>query len=374
MATTKLTTDVEQYLKWAGADGTTQQQYQEFVRNMYSTLSDVVKITMWQPNTSYPAGAVLVSPDMPVNTLARVAVAGTTGTVIPTWGAAGSTVVDGTVKWTMLYRTMDDATTKKSGYMSARDKAKLDRIAEDATNVTDYVQSVTESNGKVTVTKGSGESTTFNAGLNILARNKAYAVGDIAYSPNLPSYLYLECTTAGTTGATEPDMSTLSGVVNDGTAQFGVKTVCAKEYVDISVSKDAEKWKAAYNNLRKRSTPTAFDDDELTVLIDTITDPKNGVTLPQPYTNFDGLLIEYTGNNKTIVYRAYISTEEINKMVESILSHPNKQPEAFFVIDGTYYWSVKAVSSYKFSPTFFPNNDNNLYIWKIYGVKFKEIT
>lgn len=110
MATTKLTTDVEQYLKWAGADGTTQQQYQEFVRNMYSTLSDVVKITMWQPNTSYSEGAVLVSPDMQVNTLARVAVAGTTGTVIPTWGVAGSTVVDGTVKWTMLRRTIDYAT------------------------------------------------------------------------------------------------------------------------------------------------------------------------------------------------------------------------------------------------------------------------
>lgn len=77
---------------------------------------------------------------------------------------------------------------------------------------TQYVQSVTESNGKITVTKGGGESTTFNAGLNILTRNKAYSVGDIAYSPNLPSYMYLECTKAGTTGATEPDMSkTLSG-------------------------------------------------------------------------------------------------------------------------------------------------------------------
>lgn len=73
------------------------------------------------------------------------------------------------------------------------------------------------------------------AAANQLLRNKAYAVGDIAYSPNLPSYLYLECTTAGTTGATEPDMSTLSGgvIVNDGTAQFSVKTVCAKEYVEF---------------------------------------------------------------------------------------------------------------------------------------------
>ena len=113
MATTKLTTDVEQYLKWAGADGTTQQQYQEFVRNMYGTLSDVVKITMWQPNTSYPAGAVLVSPDMPENTLARVVVAGTTGNVIPTWGAAGNTVADGSVTWAMLYRTIDYATQEE---------------------------------------------------------------------------------------------------------------------------------------------------------------------------------------------------------------------------------------------------------------------
>lgn len=113
MATTKLTRDVEQYLKWAGADGTTQQQYQEFVRNMYGTLSDVVKITMWQPNTSYPAGAVLVSPDMPVNTLARAAVAGTTGNVIPTWRAAGNTVADGTVTWAMLYRTIDYATQEE---------------------------------------------------------------------------------------------------------------------------------------------------------------------------------------------------------------------------------------------------------------------
>lgn len=121
----------------------------------------------------------------------------------------------------------------QNGYMSKSDKAKLDGIEEGATNVTDYVQSVTESNGKVIVTKGGGESTTFNAGLNILVREKAYAVGDIAYSPNLPSHLYLECTTAGTTGATEPDMSALSGaIVNDGTAQFSVKTVCAKEYVD----------------------------------------------------------------------------------------------------------------------------------------------
>ena len=38
-----------------------------------------------------------------------------------------------------------------------------------------------------------------------LERNKAYNVGDIAYSAKLPSYLRLECVTAGTTGAIEPE-------------------------------------------------------------------------------------------------------------------------------------------------------------------------
>lgn len=106
------------------------------------------------------------------------------------------------------------AANAKQSETNAANSAKAAKQSEENAKTwdpTQYVKSVTESNGKVTVTKGGGESTTFNAGLNILARNKSYAVGDIAYSPNLPSYLYLECTTAGTTGATEPDMSTVSG-------------------------------------------------------------------------------------------------------------------------------------------------------------------
>ncbi|WP_301860454.1 hypothetical protein [uncultured Megasphaera sp.] len=45
---------------------------------------------------------------------------------------------------------------------------------------------------------------------HFLQRNKAYAVGDIAYSPNLPSWAYLECKTAGTTGTSEPDFTDVS--------------------------------------------------------------------------------------------------------------------------------------------------------------------
>lgn len=70
--------------------------------------------------------------------------------------------------------------------------------------------------------------------LNLLQRNTYYKIGDIVYSSKLPSWAYLECTQSGTTAATEPNLSTVSGgvEVNDGSVKWTVKTVTAKEYVD----------------------------------------------------------------------------------------------------------------------------------------------
>lgn len=53
-------------------------------------------------------------------------------------------------------------------------------------------------------------ATEYGGDFNMLKRNKTYSAGDITYSPNLPSWAYLECTTAGTTGASEPDFSSVS--------------------------------------------------------------------------------------------------------------------------------------------------------------------
>lgn len=254
----------------------------------------------------------------------------------------------------------------QNGYMSKSDKAKLDGIAEGATNVTDYVQSVTESNGKVTVTKGGGESTTFSAGLNILARNKAYSVGDIAYSPNLPSYLYLECTTAGTTGETEPDMPTLSGaIVDDGTAQFGVKTVCAKEYVDSKSTDEAQKWKKAYNNLRKRSCPVEFDEDELTLLASNLPTQTSPLNLSKPYTDFDGLYIIYGESDG--VTSEYIATKQIQERI-----HFGKP--YWYLLMGVGNLYTKCDSRAITTPSSIAILFNNIYIYRVYGVKLKEIT
>lgn len=55
-------------------------------------------------------------------------------------------------------------------------------------------------------------ATEYGGDFNMLKRNKPYSLGDIAYSPSLPSWAYLECIMAGTTGDKEPDFSSVSSM------------------------------------------------------------------------------------------------------------------------------------------------------------------
>ena len=59
---------------------------------------------------------------------------------------------------------------------------------------------------------------------NMLKRNKAYSIGDIAYSPSLPSWARLECVKAGTTATYEPYALITTKIagqyITDGTALF----------------------------------------------------------------------------------------------------------------------------------------------------------
>lgn len=90
--------------------GTTEQQYIEFEENKHSVLSSLVADELWQPSTFYRTGQVVKSPNMPANVVARVVTAGTSASAEPVWSSAGHTMADGTVKWAMLYRTIDYAT------------------------------------------------------------------------------------------------------------------------------------------------------------------------------------------------------------------------------------------------------------------------
>lgn len=69
---------------------------------------------------------------------------------------------------------------------------------------------------------------------NILRRKARYSLGDIAYTPLLKSYLYLECTTAGTTGDSIPDFSGKSenSFINDGTVVWKVRKTTPQAYVN----------------------------------------------------------------------------------------------------------------------------------------------
>ena len=93
---------------------------------------------------------------------------------------------------------------------------------------------------KVSATTITSTDLTIINGITTLQRNKAYEVGDIAYSKNLPSWAYLECITAGTTGNEEPDFSSVStsgGAIADMTAGAVhwrvIDTRCRYEVGDI---------------------------------------------------------------------------------------------------------------------------------------------
>lgn len=137
-----------------------------------------------------------------------------------------------------------------------------------------------------------------------------------------------------------------------------------------SLEEEAKKWKDAYNNLRKRSTPTAFDDDELTVLMNTPIG-RGTITLSQPYTDFDGLLIDFSDDDGALLNSKYISTAELNRRIARA---KDIGISSIFLLSEYYYWTIWITERAGFSTTTFPNRGENCQIKCIYGVKLKEIT
>ena len=111
-------------------------------------------------------------------------------------------------------------------------------------------QAVTSANAAKVSETNAAESariaTEYGRDFNMLKRNKTYSVGDIAYSPSLPSWAYLECITAGITGYTEPDFSGVSSAgeqiaeITDGSATFVVRKSATKDDIkDITKQTDS---------------------------------------------------------------------------------------------------------------------------------------
>lgn len=133
--------------------------------------------------------------------------------------AAGSATRAGTFATTATNKATaadKSATAAAASAITASDKA-----SEAATSATNAAVSATSAAGAAEEAQG----LISKAEYGFLERNKKYAVGDIAYTTQLPAGYYLECVTAGTTGNTEPTISVESENVNDGTVKWGVKNI-----------------------------------------------------------------------------------------------------------------------------------------------------
>lgn len=80
---------------------TSQQDYQEAVKNWVDTIKSLVDCTLWQPDTEYSVGNVLRTPSLPYELQLTCITAGTSGSAEPDYTdvEAGDTITDGTVEW-----------------------------------------------------------------------------------------------------------------------------------------------------------------------------------------------------------------------------------------------------------------------------------
>lgn len=133
--------------------GTTEQQFQEYLKNQYAVMYSLVSMALWQPGTNYIKGRVVLSPNMPANAIARVTTEGTSGDAEPMWGAVGSTISDGTAAYIMLPRTIDFAKQAEVTAGTVKDKivtpamlgqtVQVDLASEKRVNINEADKSVT---------------------------------------------------------------------------------------------------------------------------------------------------------------------------------------------------------------------------------------
>lgn len=186
------------------------------------------------PSTPYFVGDLRQLQNGPLDVYLKCTTAGMSSKEsiadLPKGKNVGDSWEDGSVTWEIMQFSSSDSTSES---ISAHNN---DRSAHN-----DYVGATADTAGQrgmVPAAPAGAQDKVLNgagkwvyAALNILQRNKAYQVGDYAYSPTLPSWAYLECVTAGTTAATEPSLpSTINSVVTDGTASFKLYHVALQSH------------------------------------------------------------------------------------------------------------------------------------------------
>lgn len=73
--------------------------------------------------------------------------------------------------------------------------------------------------------------------LTLIKRSTAYSVGQIRLDPGIPSWAYLECTTAGTTAAVAPSYgATENAVITDGSVVWTMRSFKSAQFAPITPS------------------------------------------------------------------------------------------------------------------------------------------
>lgn len=143
--------------------------------------------------------------------------------------------------------------------------------------------------------------------------------------------------------------------------------IATKRYADAAVGNETNRWKEAYNTLRKRSYPTAFDNDELTDLA-VVNLNSGAVTLPTSYTSFDGLLFYVILNDTNCLDTIYVSSADISNKRSTA---ERLSCDSFFLFSQYTYLACRLDG---FMETGFGIAGTNCGYIHVYGIKFKEIT
>ena len=105
MGVIKFDRDFESLFNWdTDENPTTEQDYQNAVKNWTETEMNLVDALLWQPTTEYATGNIVKTPSLPSQYVLRCAEAGTSGSTEPDYSSAsvGDTVTDGSVEWVIV--------------------------------------------------------------------------------------------------------------------------------------------------------------------------------------------------------------------------------------------------------------------------------
>ena len=117
MSVIKFIRDIARYFKYPSDDNpTTQQEYQNAVKNWVATETSLVDTILWQPETSYAVGTVVKTPSIAAQNVLYCATAGVSGSSEPSYSgkSVGDSVSDGTVTWEIC-RVMPFIASKSVG-------------------------------------------------------------------------------------------------------------------------------------------------------------------------------------------------------------------------------------------------------------------